>query len=196
VSTTIVKPTADGTGTGSHFVNASSQTTNLYASLIDASDSTYVIPSLITSTDGSVAYFVLGTALPSDVGTVTGVSIALRLTQGSAKSGTIPDFATVRIYQNDQTTALTAAATITDTASVANYTFTPSVTGLTTKAAWTNSVLAIATNNSAGNGTGAPSVYEASVTITYTPSASTVVRPSIMNGGQLQASGIKTGSVL
>jgi prophage DNA circulation protein len=163
VSTYIAYPTADYS-IPSLWTDASSGTTNLYSNLIDASDSTYVQ----TANTGNVTgFWTMGTVLPSDFGTVTAVSIAVRLAQTG--KGSSRDWASVQLFQSNGSSALTSSSTITDTSLTTNYTYAPSIVD-SLASHWLNFTLGL--TQTTGTST-TPRVYEASVTVTYIPGSPT-----------------------
>jgi hypothetical protein len=139
---------------------------SFYTALADASDSTFI--SAVDAGAGSTSYWTLGT-IPSDIGTVTAISVVLRLAWVGGKT---PDgrWASARIFKADRSTALTALMTITDTSSITDYTFTPSLSGPVTQADWNGCVLAL-TSIGPSSATNAVA-YKNGVTLTYTPAAS------------------------
>lgn len=162
MSSVTLRPVSDGATTDSNFVNASGGTTNLYASVIDFSDATYITTTQVT---GPTLWLVLGT-LPGDFGTATAVTITLRLLSGTAKGGGTPDWTSVQIFHSDQSTALTASSTISDTSTIANYIYTPALSGSQNAAAWTGAQIAMTIAGVVGNAY--PNVYEIAVAVTYT----------------------------
>lgn len=187
-STTLV-PVSDGTGTDTNFITDSGAATSLYTTLVDASDTTYVQTN-VSNTTNATAWFQLST-LPGNLSTVTSIIISLRLSNRDVKDDPTHTWTAVRIYKNDQSTAITANSTITATNVVTTYTFSPSVT-TNTNAAWTNAKIAIAAT--AAGGTVSPACYECSVALTY--AASTTLKPRAFFNGGAMSNGIKSGGML
>ena len=174
MATAILYPASDqgGSGPPGGLKNEAGNSSPLYPSIDEGTaspnDSDFV-ESLGggTGSGNFIYHFGLSTP-PSNVSVVTAVSIAVRLMNSGSK-GDVQDWIALRLYQSDKTTALIASQTITDSNSIATYTFNPAITGATTKAAWTGATLALTLN--VGTLAGAR-LYAAQVTITYTPGAS------------------------
>lgn len=96
---------------------------------------------------------------PSDVDTVTGVTIRIR-TANNSKGRTV---ASCQLFQSDETTALTALANISGSTTTTTYSLSPSITGATTKTAWDGARLKV---NAGGSG-GSANLYAVQVDITY-----------------------------
>jgi len=106
--------------------------------------------------------FLLLTDLPSDASVITAVTVKLR-TQNSSKGRAISSF---QLLQSDESTALIAQTTAAGTTTPTTYSFTPTITGATTKAAWDGARLKV---NSTGS-TGIASLSACQVEVTYSTS--------------------------
>ena len=149
-----------------------------YTNLNDSSDATYV---QFAGSDSYASYPLTDT--PSDMGTVTAVTIRLREARGSAK-GDYGTLASVQIFKSNGSTAITSSATATDSTSITNFDIVPSTINFTDKTSWDGAVLKILQ----GPGTGAGIIiYEAYVTITYTATggATSTQFMSFLYGGNL-----------
>lgn len=156
-----------------------------YTNLSDASDSTYY---RVTYGSGS-PYFVfpLGT-IPTDINTVTGISITVRGSRST--KGDYGDAYTCQIVKSDGTTAISALVTgMAFTSSAADYTYTPAVT-LDTLSDWLDAHIRF--DNDSGTSTG-PAYYEISVTITYTPVSGGPVDLPIIHGFQAPRAATSAG---
>lgn len=102
------------------------------------------------------------TGVPTDIATVTGISISLRLAR--AAKGDVKNITSVQLFRADGTTAISASAAVsTQTASAATYTVTPSVS-LSSQAAWNEVRIKLLSDS----GTAIARIFEISITITYT----------------------------
>ncbi len=185
MSTTIAQP--DGDGTKTNWEDAALGTSNLFSNVNEGTtspnDATYVV----TSTTSPI-FFTLQD-MPSDFSIATAVSIVIRALKSGSGSRTI----TVQIFQSDESTALTGTAVSGAlSAGFANFTLTPTVTGATDKATWNGARLKITPTSGGSPDT---QISVAQPTITYTAAAN-VIPNQIQSGGNLQARGIRTGSVL
>ena len=102
--------------------------------------------------------------MPSDLDTVTAVTINIRERQSSAK-GDFGDIASIQIFKSDGTTAITSSVTYTDTTTITTYNLTPSTINYTDKTSWDGAVIKILQNSGSGAGI---IVYDVDIDITYT----------------------------
>ncbi len=112
-------------------------------------------------TNQNTNFFLLLTDCPSDLGTVTACTIKVR-TADSAKGRALTK---ARIFQSDETTALTAEATWTGSTTITTYTLNPSLTGATDKSSWDGARLMIGSSAATG---GTAALLATQVEITYT----------------------------
>jgi len=166
VASTTLQPISDisgsevGPGTGWQIEGGGS---TAWQSLTDGSDTTFIV----APSSGGYAKETLSTPSDSLFLLATAVTINLRCeTSSSKKTGGV----SAQIYQSDGATALTAAgSTGTVTTSYATYSFSVTLSGSQTLAAWTGAQLWISTTNNDD------AVSEASVTVTYTQGGNDVV---------------------
>ena len=170
LATSILYPNGDGTHTGT--IGGTSGPP-YYTNVDEGTDSPNDSDAVIFSSSGAIFACDL-TDTPADTNTITAVAIKVR-TADSSKGRAITS---ARIYQSDQTTALTAAATITGSTTITTYTLNPSITGATTKTAWDGARLLITATGSSGSA----NLYAAQVEITYTTASGTVQTASFMIG--------------
>ena len=147
MATHTVYATADGTKTGWTGVG---DTSNLWAN-VDEDPSTPTDADYIQSDVAAAVqtiYLRLG-SMPGDFDTATGVSITIRISRDSGKL--CKSFDTVRLYRTNESTVVTAAATVSaTTTSPVNTTYTPSITGGTDSTTWNDLALQIKTNGIIG----------------------------------------------
>lgn len=169
MSATTVYPNGDGTKTG--WSDQSGGTSNLYATVSEGTtspnDSNYIVN---TDNTGKTLCLLLGD-MPGDFVTATGVSISIRTKHDTAKSGACMITA-AQLVKADESTALTASATVTDTTSIVTYSFSPSITGSTDKTSWDGARLKL-TMQDGGLVGGLAILYAAQVTVTYSTGSAT-----------------------
>ena len=163
MATVTVFPNGDGTTT--NWSDESSGTTNLYTKINEGTGSPNDSDYVSTSTQNTNAYFQLGD-MPGDFGTATGVTIKLRLARTSSK-GDFRQFLDCQLMESNQSTAISAAATITDSTTITTYSFSPTITGATTKGAWDGMRLRV---KSGVGSSGSCRLHAAQVEVTYTAS--------------------------
>ncbi|MCA9098481.1 MAG: hypothetical protein KDA36_08850 [Planctomycetaceae bacterium] len=175
MSTATVLPNGDGTTT--NWQDDSGGTTNLYTRIDEGTASPNDTDYVSTSVQNQNVYFQLGD-MPADFGTATGVTIKLRVARTSSK-GDFIQFVNCQLMQNDQTTAICAASTITDSTTITTYSYTPSITGATSKTAWDGMRLRV----KSGTGTaGSCRIYSAQVEVTYTAVSGKIQRVTALDG--------------
>jgi hypothetical protein len=130
-----------------------------YTNLTDASDASYA------QYDGgdSFASWPL-VDMPSDLATVTGVTINIREAQGSNKMD-FGSLASVQIFKSNGSTAITSSVTATDTTTPTTFNLTPATIHFTDKTSWDGAVIKVLQDS--GTDTGIR-VYKLDVDITYT----------------------------
>lgn len=167
MATTTLYPNGDGTISGTvggiagppYYVNVDEGTAS-------PDDNDFISMTSVAS------IFLLLTDLPSDASVITAVTVKLR-TQNSSKGRAISSF---QLLQSDESTALIAQTTVTGTTTFTTYSFTPTITGATTKAAWDGARLKI---NSTGS-TGIASLSACQVEVTYSITSGATYTSSIM----------------
>lgn len=173
MATSTLYPNGDGTHTGTIGGTAGPP---YYTNVDEGTDSPNDSDVIFFSSASTFACDLTNT--PSDTDTVTAVAIKVR-TADSSKGRAITS---ARIYQSDQTTALTASATITGSTTTTTYTLNPSITGATTKTAWDGARLLITATGSSGSA----NLYAVQVDITYTAAGGATAQfsftPAIMMG--------------
>lgn len=175
MATVTVFPNGDGTISG--WSDESSGTTNLYTKIDEGTASPNDGDYVSTSSQNQNVYFQLG-EMPSDFGTATGVAIKLRLARTSSK-GDYRSFHDCQLVQSNQTTAISAAATISESTTITTYSFSPTITGATTKEAWDGMRLRVKTGVGSS---GSCRIYAAQVEVTYTPSSGRLARSASLEG--------------
>lgn len=150
------KPNADGTRGA--WTGDAGETTNLYAKVIDASDSTY-----IKTSTGSDSVFLLLDNMPADFDKITAITVSVRGKRNSNKGDYI-NFSSARIYKSDESTALTAASTFSFSTTVADYSEALALTGSLDKTSWDGARIKLTSD---GGSSSSINVYEVSVAITY-----------------------------
>lgn len=113
---------------------------------------------LFSSNPSSI--FLTLTATPVDCSVVTAVTIKIR-TVNASKGNAV---SSCQIFKSDESTALTASATISGTTTATTYTLNPSITGDTDKTSWDGARIKI----NASGGSGIAVCYALQVDITYT----------------------------
>lgn len=156
MATATMYPDGDGTVTGSV---GGTPSTPPYYTLVDegtvSPDDADTI--LMSSTPASI--FLTLTSTPADCATVTDVLIKIR-TVDASKGRTI---ASCQIFENDESTAITALANISGSTTATTYTLNPSITGATSKSAWDGARIKI----NSGGSSGIAVVYALQIDITY-----------------------------
>ena len=136
-------------------------------------------------------------ALPFNVNQVLSISLVLRIA-GSTGSPA-QDWSSFQLFQSDGTTPLTALTLIVDTPTLTTYSLTPTITGATTRAAWTNPVLVLNLTSVADSGA---EISIAQVNVSYIPGVSGTIiasgSSSFSSGGPgiYGVSGDATGSYM
>lgn len=166
MSSTTVYPNADGTKTG---WTGTGDVSNLYNNVKNGVDS----PNDSTYNTGSNTplFFSIGD-MPSDFSVATAVTLKIRAFVTRVKSND-RQFSTLSLTKSDESTAITADGDISSvTATITNYTVSPSITGATDKTSWDGAKIKIG----APTGTsGAAVVCELQIEITYTTTSGDVV---------------------
>ena len=163
----------DGDGTVSGTIGGTPGPPPYYANIDEGTGSPNDSDSIWLSSNPAYIIVTL-TSTPSDCDTVTAAEISIR-TSNHSKGRTV---ASAQIFESDETTALTASATITGTTTPTTYSLNPSITGATTKTAWDGARLKI----NSGGSSGSAAIYAVQVNITYTTSSGTVQTASFMIG--------------
>src|SRR5579872_2371700 len=160
MSTTTQHPNSDISSSGCAIIGGSASD---HAAISDGSDSTS-----IEFTCGTPSNCVVGlSATAADFSTPSAWAGSFRV----AQSGKHPDVLTAQIFKSDGTTALTNQVTLSTTTTITTLTPSFTIQGSPTKADCDGARLKITTDGSGVNDT-TIDVYEASDTLTYTPSAS------------------------
>lgn len=100
----------------------------------------------ITFASSGAFIFLLLTDLASDAVTVTGITAKLRTTNSSKGRGV----SSFQFFQSDESTALTGSTTVTGSTTTTTYSFSPSITGATTKAAWDGARIKVIATGASG----------------------------------------------
>jgi hypothetical protein len=149
----------DGDGTLGGWTTEAGSATNVYKSVHDdpsePDDTKYA-----KNTTVSNAMFLKLRDTPANFDVATAVSITIRCKRTGDKS-----IRGVRIYKADESTPLTADATITDSSSFTNYTVKPNLTGDTDKTSWDGARIKIDTGS--GGTTGEIQISAVTVFVSY-----------------------------
>lgn len=171
MATTTLYPDGDGTNSGT--VNSVPAGPPYYTTIDEGTsspnDSDYILMT------GTVTVAVTLTDLPTDAVTVTNVTIKIRCNNPS-KADTV--VSGCRLFKSDQTTALTALASITATTTPTTYSLTPTITGDTDKTSWDGARLLVYTTGTAN----AAAYLAAQVDVTYSTSAGVTTSTSFLIG--------------
>lgn len=154
----------DGDVSRGAWTTDSGGTTNLYASINDTSDTTYIK----TATASTPAVFTLAD-MPSDLINVGAVSVTLRLKHTSSK-GDILSMGAVQIFKSDGTTALTSSVVPASSTTLTDVVITPTLQGVYDKTSWDGAVIKL---TSGVGSAGEVQIYEVSASITYNTTAIT-----------------------
>ena len=161
MASTTVYPNGDGSRVGTW----TPSTGSTYYNLIDetvADDADYVS----TTTENGIIYFDFQ-SMPSDFGTATAVDIHARTKTGS--KGDYIRWDHIQLVSNDESTSITNTASMTSgNVFFTDFTYSPSITGSTTKTTWDGIRLKV----KASTGTSSScQLSQAYLVITYTASA-------------------------
>lgn len=168
---------ANGDGTTSNWQDHGGGTTNLFTRISEGTAAPNDTDYVWTSTENQNIYFDVG-EMPGDFGIATGVTIKLRLSRTSSK-GDFKSFFDCQLMQNNESTAISAAAGITDSTSITTYSYTPAIIGSTTKSAWDGMRLRV---KSGVGSSGSCRLYAAQIEVTYTPASGTIQRVTALDG--------------
>ena len=152
---TTVVPNGNGTN-GANFENIDEGTTS-------PNDADYFE---VTAPNSLTRFFLLGD-MPGDFDVATAVTIKSRHARTGSK-GDFISWTTMRLYQSDETTVITADNTLTSTTTITTETFTPTITGGTSKTIWDGARIGYQTDAGTAN---TVRLYALQVEITYTAAA-------------------------
>ena len=166
--TTTLYPNGDGTISGTVMGTAGPP---YYVNVDEGTASPNDSDSIVPVPSGHI--FLLLTDMPAEADTITGVTVKIRTSNSSKGDSAVSSF---QLFQSNESTALIAQTTISGSTTVTTYTFNPSITGATTKAAWDGARLKVSFTGASGTS----NFYACQVEVTYSVAGASYTSSVIM----------------